>query len=143
MKKVLLLLAVCSAMMTHASTYNYLVFTNTEGTNTAFNVKNLTLNVEDGTLQVTNADGTVSLLLTALKSMQFSEDGTVSAVENILNADAPVQVFSVSGTSLGVYGSLMEAAQMLNAGAYVISNGSVTQTVVIRNYELRILNYEF
>ena len=133
MKKVFLLLAVCTTMMTYANTYQYLVFTNTEGTNTAFSVKNLMLNVEDGTLQVTNADGTISLLLTALKSMQFSEDGTLTALENVLDADAPVQVFSVSGTSLGVYGSLIEAAQTLKAGAYVISNGSVTQTVVIRN----------
>ena len=132
MKKVFLLLAVCTAMMAHASTYNYLVFTNTEGTNTAFIVKDLTLKVEGSDLLITNAEGTVSMLLTAMKSMQFSEDGTVSAVENILNADTPVQVFSVSGTSLGVYGSLMEAAQMLNAGAYVISNGSVTQTIVVK-----------
>ncbi|MBO5362106.1 MAG: hypothetical protein J6J71_09335 [Prevotella sp.] len=132
MKKVFLLLAVCTTMMAHASTYNFLVFTNTEGTNTIFNVKNLTLNVEGSDLLITNAEGTVSMLLTAMKSMQFSEDGTVSAVENILNADTPVQVFSVSGTSLGVYGSLMEAAQTLNAGAYVISNGSVTQTIVVK-----------
>ena len=133
MKKVFLLLAVCTTMMAHASTYNFLVFTNTEGTKTAFSVKDLTLKVEGSDLLITNAEGTVSMLLTAMKSMQFSEDGTVSAVENILNADTPVQVFSVSGTSLGVYSSLMEAAQTLNAGAYVISNGSVTQTVVIKN----------
>ncbi len=132
MKKVFLLLAVCTAMMAHASTYNYLVFTNTEGTKTAFSVKDLTLKVEGSDLLITNAEGTVSMLLTAMKSMQFSEDGTVSAVENILNADTPVQVFSVSGTSLGVYGSLMEAAQTLNAGAYVISDGSVTQTIVVK-----------
>ena len=132
MKKVFLLLAVCLAMMTHASTYNYLVFTNTEGTNTIFNVKNLTLNVDGSTLQVTNADGTVSILLTALKSMQFSEDSIISAVENVLNADAAVQVYSVSGSLLGSYGSLMEAAQTLDAGAYVISNGSVTQTIVVK-----------
>ncbi len=36
MKKVFLLLAVCTAMMTYANTYQYLVFTNTEGTNTVF-----------------------------------------------------------------------------------------------------------
>ena len=132
MKKVFLLLAVCTTMMAHASTYNFLVFTNTEGTKTAFSVKDLTLKVEGSDLLITNAEGTVSLLLTAMKSMQFSEDGTVSAVENILNADTPVQVFSVSGTSLGVYSSLMEAAQTLNAGAYVISNGSVTQTIVVK-----------
>ena len=66
MKKVFLLLAVCLAMMTHASTYNYLVFTNTEGTNTVFSVENLWMNVDGSELQVTNADGTVSVLLTAL-----------------------------------------------------------------------------
>ena len=132
MKKVFLLLAVCTAMMAYASTYNYLVFTNTEGTNTIFNVKNLTLNVEGSDLQVTNADGTVSILLTALKSMQFSEDSIISAVENVLNADAAVQVYSVSGSLLGSYGSLIEAAQTLDAGAYVVSNGSVTQTIVVK-----------
>lgn len=132
MKKVFLLLAVCLAMMTHASTYNFLVFTNTEGTKTAFSVKDLMLNVDGSDLQVTNADGTVSILLTALKSMQFSEDRIISAVENVLNADAAVQVYSVSGSLLGSYGSLMEAAQTLDAGAYVISNESVTQTIVVK-----------
>ena len=133
MKKVFLLLAVCLAMMTHASTYNYLVFTNTEGTNTVFSVENLWLNVDGSDLQVTNADGTVSILLTALKSMQFSEDSIISAVENLLNADAAVQVYSVSGVQLGSYGSLIEAAQELHAGVYVISNGKVAQTVVIND----------
>ena len=132
MKKVFLLLAVCTAMMAYASTYNYLVFTNTEGTNTVFSVENLWLNVDGSELQVTNADGTVSILLTALKSMQFSEDSIISAVENVLNADAAVQVYSVSGSLLGSYASLMEAAQTLDAGAYVISNGSVTQTIVVK-----------
>jgi hypothetical protein len=132
MKKVFLLLAVCTAMMAYASTYNYLVFTNTEGTNTVFSVANLWLNVDGSDLQVTNADGTVSILLTALKSMQFSEDSIISAVENVLNADAAVQVYSVSGSLLGSYGSLIEAAQTLDAGAYVISNGSVTQTIVVK-----------
>ena len=132
MKKVFLLLAVCCGMFAHASTYNFLVFTNTEGTKTAFSVKDLMLNVDGSDLQVTNADGTVSILLTALKSMQFSEDSIISAVENVLNADAAVQVYSVSGSLLGSYGSLMEAAQTLDAGAYVISNGSVTQTIVVK-----------
>lgn len=132
MKKVFLLLAVCTAMMAHASTYNYLVFTNTEGTNTAFSVKDLTLKVEGSDLLITNAEGTVSMLLTAMKSMQFSEDSIISAVENVLNADAAVQVYSVSGSLLGSYGSLIEAAQTLDAGAYVISNGSVTQTIVVK-----------
>ena len=132
MKKVFLLLAVCCAMFAHASTYNFLVFINAEGTKTAFGVKNLTLNVVGDTLQVTNADGTVNLILAGLASMQFSNENIATDLEDVLNADAPMQVFSLSGTSLGVYGSLMEAAQTLNAGAYAISNGSVTQTIVVK-----------
>lgn len=132
MKKVFLLLSVCCAIFAHASTYNFLVFTSTEGTKTAFGVKNLTLNVVGDTLQVTNAEGTVNLILAGLASMQFSNENIATDLEDVLNADEPLQVFSVSGTSLGVYGSLMEAAQTLNAGAYVISNGSVTQTIVVK-----------
>ena len=132
MKKVFLLLAVCCAMFAHASTYNFLVFTNAEGTKTAFGVKNLTLKVEGSDLLITNAEGTVNLILAGLASMQFSNENIATDLEDVLNADAPMQVFSLSGTSLGVYGSLMEAAQTLNAGAYVISNGSVTQTIVVK-----------
>ena len=133
MKNVFFLLAVCCSLVAHASTYNYLVFTNTVGTKMAFGVEGLTLNVDGTNLQVTNMDGTVDLILTDLVSMQFSNDNSITALEEVLNADAAVQVYSVSGALLGEYGSLMEAAQTLNAGAYVISNGSVTQTVVIKN----------
>ncbi len=132
MKKIFLLLSVCCAIFAHASTYNFLVFTSTEGTKTAFGVKNLTLKVEGSDLLITNAEGTVNLILAGLASMQFSNENIATDLEDVLNADAPMQVFSLSGTSLGVYGSLMEAAQTLNAGAYVISNGSVTQTIVVK-----------
>jgi hypothetical protein len=133
MKNLFLLLTLGFAMMAHASTYNYLVFTNQAGTTTAFEVSNLTLKVNGSDLQVTNDVGTVNLLLTELASMQFSIDRTATTLENVLNADAPVQVYSVSGASMGTYGSMVEAAKCLNAGVYVISNGSVKQTVVIKN----------
>jgi hypothetical protein len=133
MKNVFFLLAVCCSILAQADTYDYLIFTNTEGSKTAFGVVDLTLNVDGSNLQVTNSNGTVSLILTDLASMQFSQENTATGVEHVLDADAPVQVFSVSGSSLGSYGSLMEAAQMLSTGVYVISNGRVNQMVVIRN----------
>ena len=133
MKNVFLLLALSIAMMSHASTYNYLVFTNQAGSTTSFAVSNLTLKVNGSDLQVTNDGGTVNFLLTDLATMQFSVDRVATSVESILNADAPVQVYSVAGASMGTYGSMVEAAKCLNAGAYVISNGGVKQTVVIKN----------
>jgi hypothetical protein len=74
MKNLFLLLVLSFAMLSHASTYNYLVFTNQLGTTTAFKVTNLTLKVNGTDLQVTNEDGTTNLLLTDLASMQFSID---------------------------------------------------------------------
>jgi hypothetical protein len=132
MKNVFLLLALGFTMMAHAGTYNYLVFTNQAGTTTAFTVSNLTLNVSGSDLQVTNDDGTVNLVLTELASMQFSIDKTPTSVENVLNADAPVHVYSVAGAWLGSYGSMLEAAKCLNVGTYVISNGDQSQTVVLK-----------
>ena len=119
-------------MMAHAGTYNYLVFTNQAGTTTAFAVSNLTLNVSGSDLQVTNDDGTVNLVLTDLVSMQFSMDKTATGSENVLNVDAPIEIYSVTGTSLGTYSSILEAVKSLRAGTYVILNGDQSQTVVIK-----------
>ncbi len=131
MKKVFLMLAVCWSLCVHANTFSYLVFTNTAGTKTTFHVEGLILNVDGTNLQVTNSTGTVDLILTDLHSMEFSTVGT-TALENLLNADEAVQVYSLTGASLGDYSSMQEAAKCLNAGTYVISNGSVTQTIVVK-----------
>lgn len=134
MKKIILSLAVLlSACMAQAADYPYLVFTNTGGTTTVLSVENLTLSVSGSTLQVTNADGTNSFTLTDLANMQFSKDGsTVSAIENVLQADKAVEVFTVSGVRLGTYSSLAEGIKSLNAGAYIIKQNTNAQTIVVR-----------
>ena len=132
MKKIFILLALGFAMIAHASTYNYLVFTNQAGSTTAFSVSNLTMEVNGTDLQVTNDEGTVTLILSELASMQFSVDKTVTGVENILHADAPVQVHCVTGVFMGTYNSMIDAAKCLNMGTYVISSGNQSQTVVIK-----------
>ena len=130
MKNLFLLLVLSFAMLSHASTYSYLVFTNQSGTSTAFKVTNLTLKVNGTDLQVTNDEGTVNLVLTEVASMQFSADET--SVEEVFNADAPVQVHSVTGVFMGTYNSMIDAAKCLNMGTYVISNGNQSQTIVIK-----------
>lgn len=131
-KRVMMLMVLVSlAVCANAETYKYLEFTSTSGTKTVFNVANLTLVVSGNNLQVTNVDGTVNLTLVDLASMQFFTN-TGTALENILNADAEIQVSTITGVSLGVYPSLSEACQSLNAGVYVISNGTQSQSIVIQ-----------
>lgn len=132
MKNLFLLLVLSFAMLSHASTYSYLVFTNQSGTSTAFKVTNLTLKVNGTDLQVTNDEGTADLLLTELASMQFSTDEVGTNVEEILNADQPIDVYSVSGASLGRYSSMLEAVKCLQVGTYVMTNGTSSQTIVVK-----------
>ena len=120
------------AGMAQAGEYAYLVFTNTNGTQTALTVSNLSATVSGSTLVVTNDDGTVNFSLTDLASMQFSTTGSLTALEMVLDGDQPVQVFGISGTSLGSFANLLQAAQQLNAGAYVIVQNGKSQKLVVR-----------
>ncbi len=133
MKKILILLvAVVCAGIAQAADYPYLVFTNTAGTTTSLSVSNMTLTVNGSELSVTNAEGTLAFTLTDLAAMQFSKDGSVTAIENVIDGEKSVDVYSVTGVGLGSYGSLYEAAGVLPTGAYVIKQGVNTQTVVVK-----------
>jgi len=115
-----------------AGEYAYLVFTNTSGTTTALTVSNLSATVSGSTLVVTNDDGTLSFTLTELASMQFSATTPVTALENILNGDQPVQVYSIGGTSLGTFDNLVQATQQLDRGTYVIVQTGKSQKLVVK-----------
>lgn len=133
MKKILVLVvAVVCAGIAQAVDYPYLVFTNTAGTTMALTVSNMTLSVNDSELTVTNSEGTQAFTLTDLAAMQFSKDGEVTAIENVIDGEKAVDVYSVTGVGLGSYGSLYEAAGVLPTGAYVVKQGEKAQTVVVR-----------
>lgn len=130
MKKVSLLLALCFVMVVQATTYKYLTLENMQGNIISLSVEGLTLNFDENTLRISNNECSIRLQITDLASMYFS--GEVTAVDNVLNTDAPIDVYSLVGASLGKYGSMMEAAEHLKAGTYVITNGVQSQTIVVQ-----------
>ena len=134
MKRSLFVLATAlCVMMAQAADYPYLVFTNTGGTTTVLGVANLTLTVSGNSLEVSNTEGTTTFVLTELANMQFSKDGsTILAVDQVLDAEQPVSVYSMTGVLLGTYNSLTEGVEALCAGAYVIKQGKNSQTIVVK-----------
>lgn len=134
MKKIsLLVVMVVCALVAWATDYPFLVFTNTSGTTTVISVSSLTMTVSGSSLQVTNAEGTETFTLTELRNMQFSTNGdTITALENALDADKTVDVFSVTGVRLGSYENLIKAVTTLKSGVYVISDGKNSQKVVVK-----------
>ena len=135
MRKILVFAAmlVC-AVMAQAADYSYLVFVNQSNDTTALSVTDMTLKVNDNSLTVTNAEGTVNFTLTDLQFMQFmTEDGQLAQrLDNILDANEPIDVYSILGVKVGHYNSLLEAAGVLSKGSYVITNGRISQTIVVK-----------
>lgn len=135
MQKIGMVLAmlVC-AVMAQAGEYAYLVFVNQNNDTTALSVTDMTLSVNGNSLSVTNAEGTVNFTLTDLQFMQFmTEDGQVAQrLDNVLDANAPIDVYTILGVKVGRYNSLLEAAGVLNKGSYVISNGKNAQTIIVK-----------
>lgn len=135
MRKILVFAAmlVC-AVMAQAADYSYLVFVNQSNDTTALSVTDMRLKVNDNSLTVTNAEGTVNFTLTDLQFMQFmTEDGQIALrLDNILDANEPIDVYSILGVKVGHYNSLLEAAGVLGMGSYVITNGRTSQTIVVK-----------
>ena len=135
MRKILVFAAmlVC-AVMAQATDYSYLVFVNQSNDTTALSVSDMTLKVNDNSLTVTNAEGTVNFTLTDLQFMQFmTADGQMALrLDNILDANEPIDVYSILGVKVGHYNSLLEAAGVLGMGSYVITNGKNSQTIVLQ-----------
>ncbi len=135
MRKIGMMLAwlVCTGMA-QAGEYAYLVFVNKNNDTTALSVTDMTLKVNDNSLTVTNAEGTVNFTLTDLQCMQFmTEEGQMAQrLDNILDANAPIEVYSISGVKIGHYNSLPQSAGVLGKGSYVITNGKNSQTIVLQ-----------
>jgi len=134
MKKIsLLIMSFVCVLLAYAADYPYLVFTNTSGTNTSLSVSNLKMSISGSELTVTNDDGSVSFTLTDLSAMQFSTSAdTITAIENVLDGDQEVNVFSVSGIYMGRFSNMLNAASSLNPGSYIVCQGNNAQTIIIR-----------
>lgn len=135
MKKILVLaVTVVCAVIAQAADYSYLVFVNQSNDTTALSVTDMMLKVNDNSLTVTNAEGTVNFTLTDLQFMQFmTADGQVAQrLDQVLDANEPIDVYSILGVKVGHYNSLLEAAGVLGMGSYVITNGKNSQTIVLQ-----------
>ncbi|MCH4146844.1 MAG: hypothetical protein LKG25_07325 [Prevotella sp.] len=112
-------------------TYNYLTFTTTTGEQ-SIAVSNLKVTFSGGKLIATNTSTSEAFTLTALTKMYFSN--TLTGISEIAadNGNASVEVFSVSGVSLGKYNTLDIARTSLQSGVYVVKSASKTYKITVK-----------
>ncbi len=125
MKKLFLSLLLMTGMTASAYDYPYLIFKTSSGTVETVSVESLSLSISDGKLVATNSDGSVSLTLSDLSKMYFSKtsEGTTD-IQTVETTVDKVQVYTLTGMSVGTFESLSQARSSLKNGIYVVkTNG--------------------
>ncbi len=101
--------------------FPYLTFVGSDGTVTSLGVESLEMTVtEDGNLVAVNGDGSKTFTLTSLAKMYFStgDESTASGISltETESADNEVEVFTLTGISLGKFADSAKAKASLEQG---------------------------
>lgn len=133
MKKLLLIVAAfLPALTASAYDYPYLLFTCADGTQKALNVDRLTLDIVDGKLVLANSLETHQIPLAELARMNFVSDlQGVDRLESDASEQA-VEVFTLSGVSLGSFADSEAARRALGSGIYIVKQGPRVAKLAVR-----------
>ena len=111
-----------------AEDYNYLVFTQSDGTTKSIAAGNVTIAFADGNLTATSGSETVTIPLGSLTKMAFSNDGTTGIVlttaDGKLTAD-DAEVYDLNGRRL-------PSSVTLSRGIYILKSNGKTSKIQVR-----------
>ncbi len=119
--------------------YPVLTFTTKDGVEQSVAVDGLEIKFVDGKMMAVNSEGTLTIDVAMLSKMAFAKQTTVidkvtdDEGEDIwTSVDVPVEVFSLTGASLGYYFSKQQACEQLSAGIYLIKVKGRTLKVLLK-----------
>ena len=123
-----------TAFISSASAYDYpyLVFQNSDFTETAVSVESLTLSISGDQIVATNNDGSQSFTLSDLNKMEFSTS-TTNVTENTTDESDPhVEIYNLTGIHLGGFDNIDSATASLQRGIYIVKGVSETYKIAVR-----------
>ena len=139
MKKTIILTLLCivSSMSMRAGDYQYLVFTMNNGTTQAVTATDLTITFANDNLIATSGNETLATLpLATLASMEFSNDGGTTAINEVNSNETVLDANSIitdANTSIyDMQGRIMPKGSALQRGTYIVKNNNRTIKVNIR-----------
>ncbi len=132
MKKILFLaLFMIGTLATYADdyAYPYLVFETADGTKTSVAITDGTITIANGQLTM----GGQTFALADLSKMYFSTTTTgITNVNDNLNVNDEVSIYTLSGISLGKFQNVDAAKTALNKGIYVVKTVNTTYKIAIK-----------
>jgi len=124
-----LLMAVCFRL--NAQSYDYLTFQTADGSVYSMTASGLTITFSDGQMKAQVGSETLSLTLSDLTKMYFSETNGISGTQ-INQIDSDVSVFTIDGKQMGTYQSVEAARSSLKPGVYVLKAGNKTVKMTVK-----------
>lgn len=117
--------------------FPYLTFIASDGTVTSLGVESLEMTVtKDGNLVAVNSDGSKTFTLTSLAKMYFSlsDESTASGITmaEAEGTTGEVEVFTLTGISLGKFTNSTKAKESLKHGVYILKSKSETLKITVR-----------
>lgn len=128
MKKLLILTMLAALTLgARAAEYNYLVFTLNDGTTQSVSATDLNITFANGNLTATSGSNTVTIALSSLTKMEFSNDGTTGidrvSYDFVITDDT--EVYDLNGRRL-------PSTANLSRGIYIIKSNSKTTKVQVK-----------
>ena len=84
------------AIFASAETYNYLKFTNTNGSTATYSVEGLKLTYDNTNVTITNVDGTATIALAEVQDMYFSNEPGSTSKRGDVNRDGLIDIDDIT-----------------------------------------------
>lgn len=127
MKKFLLTGVLALAFLGAKADYTSMTFSTLDDVEHVIDISGLEIGFVDGKLVATSDNSTLTLPMSSLKSMQFSNDDPTdpepepSAIATVgADCASSVTLYSIDGVCRGVFSSINEASQTLPKGVYIL-----------------------
>lgn len=129
-----LLLVMLMCCTIHAANYDYLVFKQADGTETALSASKMKITFSNGNAVITASDGVLTtLLLKDLNAMYFSDNGATGIKTATTNGEVErASVYSLTGVKMaeGVDVNTLEVS--LKPGVYLVKTNTRTFKIQIK-----------
>lgn len=129
-----LLFVMLTCCSIHAANYDYLVFKQADGTETALSASKLKITFSNGNAVVTTSDGaTTTLLLNGLNTMYFSDNGTTGVKTITTNGEVErATVYSLTGVKIADSMDVNALDVNLKPGVYLVKTNTRTFKIQIK-----------
>lgn len=133
MKKFFACMMILTGTLTaHAYDYPYLTFQTSDGTTKSVSVESLVITFSNGQLIATTDNGSQSFSLSQLKNMFFAANKDATAIQEIDNDSDAIEVFTLSGHSLGQFATASEARNRIKSGVYIFKSKNKSAKIAIK-----------